>query len=79
MGYEVELVRVDRERTATDPDNLSRIFPGQFQSPIVDIAVGVFPIKGYRSTRDFDVVNRETHGSSVPGFRNHWKMAVLIR
>ena len=45
-----------------DPDYLSDIFPGQFQFPMVVIAIRVCPIERQRPGRNFDVVNREGLG-----------------
>ena len=52
----------------TDPDYLAIIFPGQFQSPMVVIAVRVFPIERHRLTGNFDVVNGEALGKSRVGY-----------
>jgi hypothetical protein len=52
--------RLDSDITRqTDPDYLAVSFPGQFQSPMVVIAVWVFPIERHRPTGNFDVVNGE--------------------
>jgi len=40
-------------------DYLAISFPGQFQSPMVIVAVRVFPIERHRPTGNFDVVNWE--------------------
>src|SRR6201987_5477618 len=46
----------------TDPYYLAIIFPGQFQPPMVVIAIRVFPIERHRPTGNFDVVNGEVLG-----------------
>ena len=51
----------------TDRDYLAVIFPRQFQSPMVVVAVRVFPIKGHRSSRNLYVVNGQTLGKSRVG------------
>ena len=52
----------------TDPDNLAIIFPGQFQSPMVVIAVRVLPIERHGPTGNFDVVNGKALGKSRVGY-----------
>src|SRR6267154_2882799 len=61
--------RLDSDITRqADPDYLAIIFPGQFQSPMVIVAVRVFPIERRRPTGNFDVVNWEDLGKSRIGY-----------
>ena len=61
--------RLDPDTTRqTGPDDLAIIFPGQFQSPMVVIAVRVFPIERHRPIGNFDVVNGEVLGKSRVGY-----------
>ena len=52
----------------TEPDYSAVIFTGQFQPPMVVIAVRVFPIERHRPTENFDVVNGEALGKSRVGY-----------
>src|SRR5260370_27575167 len=64
--------RLDSDITRqTDPNYLAIIFPGQFQPPMVVIAVRVFPIERHRPTGNFDVVNGEALGKSRVGYNVH--------